>query len=441
MKSVRIAPGPVPLRSGARRILIGVTATTAALVVAVPMTAGAVAGPNQTNVVAAAKVKVKSSFKVRPVDFGIHSYSADPNIPAGTIRIAGSPTWRQVQPEKGTWDWSLMETTLDRAKDWGFSEVLISIYGTPEWAGSKVSDPGSEILGRNSTSAPVRMSDWKTYISNLVQKYKDRISGYQIWNESTSPQFYQGSSKKLAKMTKQANKIINKYDPSAVVVASSVQTHRQSWYDGFVPSFFNELKKKKWPVDALAGHFYPAGNGGPNKRVKQIDMFNLTADLAGAPTKLQRWDTETNFSLGSHASTGVNPEGRIRGSKAAQYVARTYLDSWRLGISRTFWYLWTDSYNDFPGIQMYNASQPGPAAYRKVSEWTVGQKFSGCNTKKNLVNCKFKKSGKISYVLFTTKGEKTYKFSGTKQACKVDSNSCSSAKKSVRVSKMPVRLS
>ncbi len=429
-------------RVGWRKSVLALTAGTAALVVAVPTTAGAAASLNTgASVSAAAKYKKNGSFKVKSQDFGIHAYQTKPEIPAGTIRIAGAPSWLQVQPTKGTWDWSLMDTSLDRAKAWGLSEVLVAIFGTPQWAGSNVKDPASEIQGPRSTSAPVKMSDWKTYITELVKKYGDRISAYQIWNEATSPQFYQGSPKKLAAMTKSASKIIKKYDPSAAVVASSVQTHRQNWFDAFAPSFFKQLKKKKWPVDVLSGHFYPALDAGPNARVGQIEMFHRTADKAGAPKRLQRWDTETNFDLGSHASTGKNLDGRVRGNKAAWYVGRTFLDSWRLGLRKTYWYLWTQNYNDFPGIQMYQANQPGPTAYRTLANWTVGQAFKGCKTKGKLVNCKFKKSGNTSNVLYTTGGKANYKFSGRKQVCKVNGAACSSERKKIKVTKMPVRVS
>ena len=442
MKSVRARSIGPRGRFGLRRSALVLTAAAAALVVAVPTTAGAAINPSAgVSVSAAAKYKKNGSFKVKSQDFGIHAYQTDPDIPAGTIRIAGAPSWLQVQPNKGTWDWSMMNVSLDRAKAWGISDVLISIFGTPAWAGSNVSDPASEIQGPRSTSAPVKMSDWKTYITELVKKYGSRISAYQVWNEATSPQFYQGTPKKLASMTKAAKKIIDKYDPSAVVVASSVQTHRQNWFDAFAPSFFKQLKKKKWPVDVLAGHFYPALDGGPKERVAQIQMFHRAADKAGAPNRLQRWDTETNFDLGSHASTGKNLDGRIRGNKAAWYVGQTYLDSWRLGLRKTYWYLWTQSYNDFPGIQMYQASQPGPTAYRTLAGWTVGQKFSGCKTSGKVVNCQFKKSGKTSNVLYTTGGKATYKFSGRKQVCKVNGAACSSERKSIKVKKMPVRVS
>ena len=52
-----------------------------------------------------------------------------------------------------------------------------------------------------------------------------------------------------------------------------------------------KLKKKKWPIDVMTGHFYPAGKGGPNQRVKAIDKFNADLKALKMPKRIKKWDT------------------------------------------------------------------------------------------------------------------------------------------------------
>lgn len=377
--------------------------------------------------------------KITPNSFGIHAFTTDPQVPTGTIRMNCWPSWRQIEPTRGNRHWAIMDATLRRVESWGVRDVLFVFCGTPAWAAGSVKDPSKELpgptFGPKSTAAPKNMADWRSFVTAFVRRYAGRIDSYQAWNEMTSPQFYQGTPRQMAIMTGILNDVVAAHDPSALVVSASVQTHVLSWYRTTARKYLKALKARGWPVDAAAGHFYPLAKGGPNERRKQVAMFTKDLKKYKAPRRVQKWDTEANF----WTSVPGNPRaGRVKGKKAAAFVARNYLDSWDLGLRRSYWYMWSDKYEVFPGVQL-RAGDPGTRAYRTLGSWTTGAKFKRCTGGK-LVKCGFTRAGKKFTVAFTTKGKATYRFKGKKPVCPVTGAKCKKQKKKTTVRTLPVRI-
>lgn len=378
----------------------------------------------------------EAKMKITGRSFGVHSFTTDPGVPAGTLRMSCSPLWRTTQPREGVYRWRTMDDFVARAEGWGFSDIQFVFCGTPEWAASgPVRYPEKEVLGKGSTAAPNRAA-FRAFATAVVQRYRGRIDSYQVWNEITTAQFYQGSVKRMVQMTKDLRKVVRRYGGGADVVAASVQTHVPAWFTAVALPYFKGLKKAKWPVDAVAGHFYPPGKGGPNTRVKQIQLFNKVLKRYKLPRSKQRWDTEGNF----WTSVPGNPRaGRVRGKKAAAWVARNYLDAWRLGLRRAYWYLWSEEYVPFAGIQLRTGTA-ATKAYRTFGGWTIGATMGTCKQRGKLVVCPFRKTGDRFSVAFTTKGKAKLKIKGKRSVCPVTGASCRTAKKKVIVRTLPVRI-
>lgn len=384
--------------------------------------------------------------KITPESFGMHSFRYTPEVPRGSLRMNMWPSWSQVEPQKGKYQESVFDGVIAQTKEFGYEDLLYVFGVTPSWASSPVKDPSKEIQGdpvnfpANYTSAPKNMGDFRAYVTWVTKNYGDELDAYQVWNEITTPQFYQGTAKQMAEMTSIVNDVVNQHDPTATVVSGSVQTHdyRLPDYDRMAKPYFKELKKRKWPVDVVAGHFYPDGKSGPDQRVKQIEMFKRDVNRAGRPGRVKMWDTEANFWT---RVPGTPAKGRLRGAKAATYVARNYLDTWRTGLHRSYWYMWTQGNQDlgFPGIQMRKDTPWSKVAYTNMFDWTVGSTLKSCKTKSNLVTCNFVK-GSAFQIAFTTSGTATAKFSGTKSVTPVYKGKTVTAKGSTTVGTMPVKI-
>ncbi|MFN8125118.1 MAG: hypothetical protein U0R64_01210 [Candidatus Nanopelagicales bacterium] len=324
-------------------------------------------------------------FVITDDDLTIHSFHSKPQTNSTSFRMACYPQWGQVEAVKGFYNWVPFDNIIKGQKSYGATRLLYSFCGTPEWAGEKVKDPDAEVLGPGTTAAPRRMSDFANYVRAVVQRYKGVIGTYEVWNEPSSPQFFQGTPAQMAEMTKIVRDVVHQEDPDAIVTMASVQTHRPDYTRSFVKPYLKELKKLDWPFDVYNAHFYPPGKGGPAARRAQIAKFRKTLAQYGAPKDKELWDTEVNYYT---ELTGGEPDGRITGVRAAAWPVRTYLDGWRLGLPRNYWYFATPTYNDFPGIQ----TRPGDPATRSLATfagWVKGTRFNGCETKGPLVRCSF----------------------------------------------------
>lgn len=381
-------------------------------------------------------------FDVTGEDLTIHSFHANPETKSGNLRMNCQPLWRAIETEKGKFNWPLFDQTVAAQQAYGGQALLYSFCGTPEWAAGPSTDPDAEVFGPKSAAPPKRMADFEDYVRAVVKRYKGKIQAYEVWNEGSSPQFFQGTPAQLAEMTEIVRKVVKEEDPQAQVAMASMQTHRQDYYDGFVEPYLKELQASDWPFDVYNGHFYPPGEAGPAARREQIAMFRKSLADLGAPKNKPLWDTEVNYYTGI---PGGEPDGRVTGDRAAAWAVRTYLDGWRLDVPRNYWYFATQEYNAFPGIQT-RPGDPATVALATFADWVNGSRFNGCEQKGELVNCAFIRDGQESFIAWSQpkKGDEqnprvAYPLSGAAQVCRLPDNACETTS-ALTVDEVPVLI-
>jgi len=349
-------------------------------------TAPAAAAPVPAAVKAAAP---RGSFTVGSTHLGIHANHARPSVPTGSLRLNCFPLWSEVHTGRGQFNWGPMDAIVDRAVDWGYRDIMFTFCGTPRWAGGPVRTPRREVLGPWSTSAPKNLDDWSAFVSAVVDRYKGRITHYQAWNEPTTDQFFQGTPKQMAAMTKRLNDIVARQDPNATVVAASLQQVNKSMRDwGY--KYLKELKALRWPVEVFSFQGY-SSSGVPDGRQSVISGFKRQLRSLRAPNR-QVWDTEITYKA---------TRGRLTANRQGALVIRSYLDGWRMGVRRTYWYAWTDGPMPFGGVRMSPGTVPAAALDRFGSK-VIGARYTGCKESSNgLVRCTFTRDGGTFTILWS----------------------------------------
>ncbi len=326
--------------------------------------------------------------------FGNHPIIGAPEW-AGTVRLWDTATsWNHVEKAPGQYDWQALDRAVAQAEAHGQS-VLLVLGGTPAWAAVDQA-PGPEFAGPGS-SMPMRdAADFERYVGAVVDRYGGRIAAYQIWNEANIEQFWRGTPELMADLTARAYDAIKRRNPQATVVAASTGSRWIKGFERFYPEYLKALSAYGWPFDAYGVHLYPLASGTPRDRAYLLGMFRNALQVADAPPK-PTWETEINYGVtnpGLGDAARAIPEDQIAG-----YVARTYLDSLRFGIDRSYWYAWTPDYR-LLGIQMWNGL-PATAAYGQIADWVVGARFSGCQTLGAQVTCNFDRDGKPFRIAYT----------------------------------------
>jgi polysaccharide biosynthesis protein PslG len=402
---------------------------------------GGAANPTPTSAAPSVAPSIAADA-VQPTLVGMHIEGVEAeawaSAPFGALRLWDNGTaWSQIELEKGKYKWDNLEGALNNAEAKGMKDIMMVLGTTPEWAARDITDsvyppyPGAN-------SAPKDFSDWDNWVTAVVSRYKGRITSYEIWNEANLADFFSGTPEEMAELTARAYKIIKDIDPEATVVSASPALRLTKAFDKFYPAYLKALAAKDWPIDVLAIHTYPTGEGDPVARGVLIGIVKKAITAAGAPADMPLWDTELNYGL---AGPGPIPKTEITGAKAAGWVVRTYLDDLRYGIARSYWYIWSLRKIDLLGIQAF----PGTDAeqgFFALENWVIGSSFDGCDEAGGAVTCNFSRDGQKSVVAWAQTGEATYTApAGTQLVCDPLAN-CqeSAADAQITLTEVPVRI-
>jgi hypothetical protein len=379
-----------------------------------------------------------AEFVVTAPDLGIHSFHDKPQVPSGSIRMACTPTWAESNPAKGQFDWTEFDRRLDQVESWGFKDIMYVFCGTPQWAAEDQKESKDSVLGAFAASPPANLNYWDTFVAAVAERYKGRITSYEIWNEPSSQQFWTGTPKKMANMTGRAFNTIRQIDPDATIALAGTQTHKENYYNRFFPKYLKSLDTLDWPFDVVSAHFYPPDTAGPAKRLEQIEMVQTELTDAGVPANRPLWDTEVNYYVSLPDNS--DPAGRVTGNRAAAWTVVTFMDGWRTGVRRSYWYVWATAYDNFPGIQM-RPGDPSTKALNTFGDWVVGSKFLGCESVNSAERCDFEdENGEPFAIAWTSSGKATLPANNASEICPVYGGSCKALHGSIEVSRMPSRI-
>ena len=332
-----------------------------------------------------------------PADmFGIHY--APQTIGQGTLtpRIVRlwdlGVAWRDVNPAKGVFNWAALDQRVAEVEAMGADPLLV-LGLTPLWAAS--SQDGDPRWGAGSAAAPTDVADFRAYVSAVAERYEGRMAGYEVWNEANLLTFWTGTPEKMAELTQVANEAITAADPDALVVAASTTLRLGGRLTNWTEPYYRALMAMGWPFDAFAIHSYPNGQGTPVTRFDLVQNWKTRlANVSGTTVEglgKTLIDSEINYGIAGPGTT--IPGTDFDDATGAAYLARTYVDSLRLGISSTHWYLWTDGFFDIVGVQMNSTTPAVNTAYATVQSWLVGSKFRGCTVTGAVTECAFTRAG------------------------------------------------
>jgi len=276
-------------------------------------------------------------------------------------------TWRDVNPERGRFDWTLLDQRVQQARAAG-ARVLLVLGMTPQWAAA---DPnaGDPRWGAGSASPPSDIQDWTAYVDAVVSRYGSQIAAYEVWNEANLKTFWTGTGPQMADLTATAYQVIKAKQPSAIVLAASVTTRLARPMLLFMNQYLDSLGRYGYPFDAFAIHTYPAGNAGTDARVADITAWQQVVVQRVGPdsTVLDKpvWDTEVNYGL---AGPGPRPATSFTDEQGAALITQTFVDSRRLGIDATFWYMYTAQPFGLLGVQLWSGTPQSLSAWSAVRQ-------------------------------------------------------------------------
>jgi hypothetical protein len=332
---------------------------------------------------------------IPPTYFGMHIHRAAnstpwPGVPFKAWRLWDShTTWAQLEPQKGEWDWRLLDRTVDLADSHGV-EVLYTMGRSPRWASARPND-----RGRNPNAEPGGMAeprdleDWRNYVRKVATRYKGRIKAYEIWNEPNLPNFYSGTPEAMLNLAREAYTVLKQVDPSIIVVSpSAVGPTGIPWLEDYL-----KLGGGKY-ADVIGYHFYIHAQE-PEAMLGFIDQVHGLTQKYGVGDK-PLWNTEAGWL-----------EGRVDAQDGPAYMARAYVLNWAAGVTRFYWYAWDQQNARVRMTEDDESSLTATArAYTELSRWMVGSRMTSLKEEDGAWVCQLDRDSGSSWILWSNRNSK-----------------------------------
>ncbi|CAB4941972.1 MAG: hypothetical protein F2842_04715 [Actinobacteria bacterium] len=413
--------------------------------------ASAVAGPAlieepELRATVAVGLAATTTRLIAPTLFGIHP-GLNPTSPTRAVatswRLWDSNTmWPTLQPTRsGAFDWSSLDALVARARAQGVTDFVIPLGLTPRWAAGD-SAPAGPYGPSSSTAPPLSDDDFRAYVTALahhVTEFTGTTWAFEAWNEADLTTFFTGTPAQAARLTAIADEAAKTVNPGITIVSASVTTRRGIKPDGFFPLYLRALAAehgfggRPWPTDVFALHPYPSGTAGPTAASAGVALFKKVLARENAPAR-PLWNTEFNFGV---AGPGTIPHTSFAGV-AAQYMARAFLDSMRLGVSRVYPYNWAPAGN-YLGVALFTDT-PATKALTTLKGWLSGVRLIGC-TGTELYTCHFSRGRTTFRVLWRDSSSSLVRLTRATRVCPASGGTCIVTIRPLRVGAMPVRLS
>lgn len=175
----------------------------------------------------------------------------------GTLGVKGARLqagWAKTEKRSGVYDWKWLDEIIDDALSQGVQPWVSISYGNPIYEGG-----GGISLGGGLPKSETALKAWDAWAKALVQRYKNRVTAWEIWNEpewrekaSTSthvtPEEYVALYIRTAEM-------IRAEAPDAKIYALGIGG-KLEFADTFLASL--AAQGKLGLVDAITFHGYPS---------------------------------------------------------------------------------------------------------------------------------------------------------------------------------------
>ncbi|MFG0247528.1 MAG: endo-1,4-beta-xylanase, partial [Phycisphaeraceae bacterium JB051] len=236
---------------------------------------------------------------------------------AGVTWVRYFPEWQTIQPAKGKWNWKSADDLIANARS---NQIQMSGFLAyfAKWSSSQPN---------NTRRFPVKdMNDWRTYVRQVVGRYKDDIQYWEVWNEPNSPAFNKGGTPSdYAAMVRAAYEQAKQVNPNAKI-GIGVAAFDLHWLDQVIKA-------------GAADHFdylcvHPYNNIGLvfGSEKSYLAMAQNTRDMLAANGQrddIELWMSEIGL------TTTTDPQQQQRQANA---LIRAYVLGIAQGFDRICWF-------------------------------------------------------------------------------------------------------
>ena len=284
-------------------------------------------------------IQAKSSDQIGDSYWGIQTGAID----KGTLEKAKAigvkwtrvlAGWDSVEKEKGRFDWANLDTAIDTLLKYGITPFVTVTRGNSMYTGiGRYDDLKLAAIYGDSPEPPVKpeaREAWLIFVSAAIDRYKDRVQYWEIWNEPNHRNYWGAPPNgadygDLVRVT--ADKIRSLH-PNAKIIAGSTAGIRPDFTDEFLSRCDPKL------IDIVSFHNY--GNR-PEQRVYRVAEFRRVLDKHNP--QLDVWQGECGIASRSR-TTGWRGSGPWGLTIQAKWLLRqSFVDTYFCGATLSNYFL------------------------------------------------------------------------------------------------------
>lgn len=146
------------------------------------------------------------------LDSGPDSASA---VPAGGSWVRITADWSALEPARGKFAWTNLDTAVKGAAD-AKEQLVVVIANTPKWAA--LSPEAPEEVWRH--QPPQELKDWQAFVGAAAARYRGRVAAWQF-EPALDFAVFRGTVVDYLQMLHAARLAVRQADPPARIVAAS----------------------------------------------------------------------------------------------------------------------------------------------------------------------------------------------------------------------------
>jgi hypothetical protein len=274
------------------------------------------------------RIRPKSSDQIAESYWGIQAGAFDEKTLSMARAIGVKWTriiigWDSVEREKGRFDWSGHDATLDALLRYGITPFVTLTRGNALYTGvGRYDDPRLAAIYGDSPAAPLTAagrSAWLRFVSGAVERYRDRIRYWEVWNEPNHRNYWGAppNGKDYGDLVRVTVGKIRSLYPGAKIIAGSMA--------GISPDFTDQFLGRCDPqqIDIISFHNYGSR---PENRAYRIPEFKRVLDRYKPGFEI--WQGECGVASQSRTTgyRGMGPWGP--GIQAKWLLRQSFVDTW-----------------------------------------------------------------------------------------------------------------
>jgi hypothetical protein len=169
--------------------------------------------------------------------------------PLGAKGIRLQAGWAKCEKQKGVYSWEWLDAIVNDAVAQGVRPWLELNYGNPIYPGG-----GDTGLGGGFPSSPEALAAWDKWCHAVVERYRDRVHEWEIWNEPDINNRGTAPADAYIDLYIRTAAIVRELQPRSQLWALAL-AHSAEYADAFLAGMKSRGKLEL--IDAITYHGYP----------------------------------------------------------------------------------------------------------------------------------------------------------------------------------------